>query len=107
MIESGQVGYGREATGVADDWSRTVDELMKVTAGLAFSYAAGLKGRHPRGNTAVAFAISSDDAGHGSGAWRREPPPSGGHSDQLEDAPSEGINLLRIGVTRIDPDQRG
>jgi hypothetical protein len=106
MIESGQVGYGREATGFADDWSRTVDELMKVTAGLGFTYAAGLKGRHPRGNTSVAFSISSGDERYPSGQWHREPPPSGGRHDQAEDAPSEGINLLRIGIARIEQDDR-
>ncbi len=34
MVETGQTSFGREATGVNDDWSRTVDELM--TCGLEF-----------------------------------------------------------------------
>jgi len=103
MIEQGQVGYGREATGLADDWSRTVDELTRVTAGLAFTYAAGLKGSHPRGNTAVAFFVDTGEFRGPQGWWSGEPPPTGGHAEQPSDFPSEGINLLRIGVTDQSP----
>ncbi len=37
MVETGQNGYGREATRTGDDWSRTIDELMHVTAAQAFA----------------------------------------------------------------------
>ena len=98
MME-GRSSYGREATGTRDDWSRTVDELMKVTAGLAFTYSSGLKGRHPRGNSAVAFVIASDD--YPLVGWASGPPPTGGRPEQAaEGPPSEGINLVHIGVTR-------
>lgn len=108
MIENGQVGYGREATGFSDDWSRTVDELTKVTAGLAFAYAAGLKGRQQRrGNTSVAFVIEGADPRDTRGIWFNEPPPSDGRPERPEDLPpSEGINLLRIGVGRIAEQRR-
>lgn len=103
MIEHGQTGYGREATGLHDDWSRTVDELMKVTAGLAFTYAAGLKGPHPRGNTAVAFFVDPGVFDGPRGWWSSEPPPTGGRPEQPSDVPSEGISLLRIGIARSEP----
>ena len=102
MMEQGQTGYGREATGLVDDWSRTVDELMRVSAGLGFTYAAGLKGLHPRGNTAVAFFVDTGDFRGPQGWWSNEPPPTGGHADEPSDFPSEGINLLRIGVARSE-----
>ncbi len=99
MLE-GRSGYGREATGTADDWSRTVDELLKVTAGLAFTYAAGLKGSHPRGNSAVALVSAPDSPTFGPAQWRSGPPPTGDGSERPVDGPSEGINLVHIGLTR-------
>jgi len=102
MVEN-RAGYGREATGTRDDWSRTVDELMKVTAGLAFSYSAGLKGRHPRGNSALGLVIPRDSDSFASGQWTSEPPPTGGRPELPPDGPpSEGINLVHIGISRLD-----
>jgi hypothetical protein len=100
MVE-GRQGYGREATGTADDWSRTVDELLKVTGGLSFTYSAGLKGSHPRGNSHLALVIARDRAeGYVSGHWASGEPPSGGRAEpSLDPPPSEGINLLHIGIT--------
>ena len=104
MIEDGQTGYGREATGLADDWSRTVDELTKVTAALAFSHAASLTGQRSRGATAVAFCIDTRDVPGANGVWGLEPPPSGGRPERpRDDEPGEGISMLRIGVHRIEP----
>jgi hypothetical protein len=101
MVE-GRSGYGRKATGLSDDWSRTVDELMKVTAGLAFTYAAGLKGSHQRGNSALALVIAHDSPSFASGRWASGPPPAGGKSERPPDGPSEGINLVHIGISRLD-----
>jgi hypothetical protein len=110
MIETGQSGYGREATGTGDDWSRTVDELMRVTGAQAFSHAAGFSGQRQRGHSAIAFIsnpyppywpLSDYWFGHGADG----PLPTGGRPDgpeYFEDGPEgEGISLLRIGVTRI------
>jgi hypothetical protein len=99
MLE-GRHGYGREATGTADDWSRTVDELLKVTAGLAFTYATGLKGSHPRGNSVVALVSAPDTPMFVAAQWRSGPPPTGGRPEERPDGPGEGINLIHIGLTR-------
>ncbi len=105
MVENGQSGYGRQATGLADDWSRTVDELLKVTAGLAFNYAAGFKGPQPRGSSALAFVIADpDEPGLAWGQWAREVPPAHRRPDGPEDGPAEGLSFLHIGVTRSEPE---
>lgn len=101
MVEC-RSGYGREATGLSDDWSRTVDELTKVTAGLAFTYSAGLKGSHPRGNSSLAFVVTAGDP-LGPMQWASAPPPSGGKPETpLDEPPSEGINLVHIGITNTE-----
>jgi hypothetical protein len=101
MVEC-RSGYGREATGLSDDWSRTVDELMRVTAGLAFTYSAGLKGSHPRGNSSLALVASAGDPLY-SMLWASAPPPSGGRPETpLDEPPSEGINLVHIGITNTE-----
>ena len=104
MVETGQVGYGREATGLGDDWSRTVEELMTQTYSQFFSYAGGFVGRRQRGNTAIAMAIS-DPAGH---FWpyyphfvyfADKPPPTGGRPDgPVDDEGPTGISLLRVAI---------
>lgn len=111
LIETGQRGYGREATGTGDDWSRTVDELIRVTGAQAFSYAAGFAGRRQRGHSGVAYVTAPGSFpwphpynwfGHGGDVSL----PNGGRPDGPEDfddrPEGEGISLLRIGVTRTD-----
>jgi hypothetical protein len=104
MLEDGQVGYGREATGLSDDWSRTVDELMRTTGGTAFSYVAGFQKQRPlRGHFAMAFVIDTAlQRGHG--IWFDAQPPSGGRPEQLDGRDAEGINLVHIAV--VDEEKR-
>lgn len=59
MVETGQTRFGREATGVVDDWSRTIEELMCHTYAQVFNYRRGFSGSKPRGRTAVAL-VNSD-----------------------------------------------
>jgi hypothetical protein len=100
----GRSGYGREATVTRDDWSRTVNELIKVTAGLAFTYSSGLKGSHPRGNSALALVIADGGYPFVHGQWASAPPPTGRRPEQpLDGPPSEGINLVHIGISGLDP----
>lgn len=110
MIETGQSGYGREATGTRDDWSRTVDELMRVTGAQAFSYAAGFSGQRQRGHSAIAYVSHPsfpywDPSQYGFGYAAGGPLPTGGRPDgpePLEGGPEgQGISLLRIGVTSV------
>lgn len=100
MVEIGQVGFGRESTGLGDDWSRTVDELMTRTYANFFNYASGFPGRQKRGHSAFAmfaavprslpFAyLSSVDIA----------PPSGGRPDDPAEDP-EGISVLRVTIGR-------
>ena len=103
MVEC-RSGYGREATGTGDDWSRTVDELLKVTAGLAFTYAAGLKGSQHRGVGTLAFMVDRYPEPFG---WRSSsPPPEGGRPEEPPAGPGEGINLVHIGIIS-GKDERG
>ena len=107
MIEAGQNSYGREATGLTDDWSMTVDELMRVTASKAFNYAAGFRGAQPRRSTGMAFVLTPAywfpyDLGlvappHW--GWADQIPPSGGRTELPKEEGSDGgISILRIGV---------
>ncbi|MGP9806266.1 hypothetical protein [Paracoccus sp. NSM] len=96
MVETGQVGYGREASGLGDDWSRTVDELMKQTYFQFFTYAAGFSRRRQRGHSAFALATSDPFF---LGFASDQPPPSGGRPDEPGDDESPtGISLLRIAI---------
>ena len=107
MLETGQVGYGREATGHGDDWSQTVHELMTVTYANMFNYAQGFPGPRPRGHSAlVAFADASTPAIRL--RWHSgELTPSGGRPEQPRDeAPGEGISLLRIAVHKGHEEHR-
>lgn len=70
MLEQGQTAWGREATGTADDWSRTVDDLMQVTAGVSFTFKSGYSGQ--RGNIATAMAIGPPPTGPGAAAGFRD-----------------------------------
>lgn len=98
MVETGQTGYGREATGVGDDWSRTVDELMTRTYARFFTYSAGFSSRQARGHSAFAtifdtnldyYVLYPDGVA----------PPSGRRPDEPDDEdPDDGISVLRIGV---------
>jgi hypothetical protein len=111
MVEDGQTGYGREATGTGDDWSRTVDELMTVTYANVFNYARGFGpgNPQPRGQTACAFTTQSwpsylDDDWNNFHLGGDIPPPSGPLFRRVEEGPPPGdnISVLRIGIIRED-----
>lgn len=106
MMEAGQSGYGREATGTADDWSRTVNELMTVTYANLFSHAAGFSGSRQRGHSGLAFALSDWPIPYWPDIFfSAGPPPSGGRPEGPEDdGPGDGISVLRIGISRVDPE---
>ena len=108
MVESGSRGYGREASGTADDWSRTVSELLTVTGSLAFSYAAGFYGKRPRGSVELAFTkpLCLDSL------WFVPPAtlPTGGkpeRPDYREEGEAQGISLIHIGVEREEGLEQG
>ena len=117
-------GYGREATGRADDWSRTVEELMSITFNKVFhdpttrsrrfrgvsvsstnsDDAIGLRirGQDIYSGPVIAYpldAVGFQIRGHanaGGGASGRE-------TDRFEErAPGGGISLLRIEIKRLD-----
>lgn len=99
-------GYGREATGIADDWSRTVEELTRITFNKVFRFprtrwihSRGVSGsfsRTPAGTFGLRIA-SQDDEGGGS---------SGAENDLFEEEiPSDGISLLHIGIKERDEEQ--
>ena len=95
MIETGQIGYGREATGAADDWSSTVDDLLNVTAAASFTYSRGFKAPQPRGVTAIAWSSPHPSLGLHP-LWSSRPPPSGGRPDHFDDErPAEGHKSCR------------
>jgi hypothetical protein len=103
MVETGQVGYGREATGLGDDWSRTVDELMTQTYSQFFNYAAGFSGRRQRGHSALSMAISCPYDPFFFCSHSDRPPPSGGRPDGPgDDEIPTGISLLRIAISSDD-----
>jgi hypothetical protein len=103
MVETGQVGYGREATGLGDDWSRTVDELMTQTYSQLFTYAAGFRGRRQRGHSTIAMAMSCPYDPFFLWINSGGPPPSGGRPDELDDDERPtGISLLRIAIGSDD-----
>ena len=100
MVETGQVGYGREATGLGDDWSRTVDELMTQTYSQLFNYAAGFSGQKHRGRSAFAMAMSSPYYPIFPYFYADESPPSGGRLDEPgDDERPTGISVLRIAIS--------
>jgi hypothetical protein len=107
MLESGQTGFGREASGNRDDWSRTVEELLTVTYKKLFNYVTGFGpgNSKKRGHLALAYAAVPW------GPWRgprffphAPPPPSGGEPDWPEEDEDEGggISFLRIGISRSE-----
>lgn len=107
MVESGQIGFGREATGTGDDWSRTVEELMQVTYTNLFSYVTGFGPNNPqlRGRTAMAFMTPElwpwpyYYLDHLTGEIKL---PSGGRPDDPDEGVpgGGGISILRIGIAR-------
>lgn len=111
MVEAGQVGYGREATGLADDWSQTVDELMTRTYASFFNYRAGFSDQQKRGYSAFAMSMPYPSLGlrfYPSPYIFLDdtPPPSGGRPDRAEEEhPDGGISLLRIVISKKDGEE--
>lgn len=108
MLEVGQTGFGREATGNADHWSRTVEELMTVTYANLFNYVTGFGPRNPQWRGQTALAWSTVLPGQLWQLLHKVPPPSGGRPDHPEeDQPQfNGISILRIGIARNE-ERRG
>ena len=106
MIEDGQTSYGRKASGTADDWSRTVSDLLIVSAGLVFKYAQGFKSLQARRTTSMALVVvGRDDLGSPWSSWGKgDIPPYSGRPDGIRDEdedPGEGISVLHIGISRL------
>lgn len=105
MLTTGLSGFGREATGTGDDWSRTVEDLMNVTFTKAFNYATGF-GQKSQSRGKMAMAFMEFDG------WHREDhmnyiyigdfPPSGWPPEYPEEGDPEGngISILRVGIMR-------
>lgn len=103
MVETGQVGYGREATGDRDDWSRTVDELMKQTYKQRFKYAVGFSAPQQRGRSSFEAVISSTYGPFFHHFDSDGLLPTGGRPDEPgEDDRPTGISLLRIAIGSDD-----
>lgn len=119
MLATGQTGYGREATGTGDDWSRTIDDLMTITYAQAFTYSAGFgpNNQQQRGHTTTTFVTTSSTRPYALSypllmrILREDefpPLPSGGHPEiPPEEMPDgRGISLVHIGITnkeRFEP----
>ena len=106
MVEQGQTGYGREATGSRDDWSRTVDELLTITAAQTFTYKTGFRTPQSRGHSAIArmFAMPVQPPPQPrapSGGSAGMAPPSGGKTDVRFDGEPEGVSVLRIEIRSL------
>jgi hypothetical protein len=107
MLESGQTGFGREATGITDDWSRTVDELMTVTYSNFFNYVTGFGPENPQKRGYSAMAFTAADWTPWQNPWfhpHASPPPFGGDPDWPKEGEDEGggISILRIGISRTE-----
>ena len=101
-------GYGREASGITDDWSRTVEDLMRITFNRTFR-VLGTKSRHPRGVSLAMRAVSGDvtgfivpDCGYGDSG-----PPGGTIKVYDEGDGASGINLLHVGISRLEERDTG
>lgn len=106
MVETGQVGYGREATGLFDDWSRTVDELLTQTYSQLFQNATGFSSSQQRGHSAFAMSNWSPYYPILPFLIADKLPPTGGGFEELgdEEKPT-GISLLRIVIgSKEDPE---
>lgn len=105
MVETGQSNYGREATGTADDWSFTVNELLTASVTSFFVHSAGFGRKQPRNVTAIAFAGTNSVGDPDRLLLRGDgPPPPGAPPRRLRgDLGSEGISILHIAVRRAVP----
>ncbi|WP_156330434.1 hypothetical protein [Bosea vaviloviae] len=113
MVEVGQSGFGREATGTTDDWSMTVDELLNLTYASVFNYVTGFgpSNPQPRQTSALSLVATTPRAFRVSDRpifyyvrdnvwWEDRPPPSGGKPEFPDDGLPEmrGLSVLRIGI---------
>ena len=108
MVEAGQVGFGREATGVSDDWSRTVNELLMVTRSQVFNYAAGFSRSQPKQIHKIAFTATfrwPDDQAYGFLHLPADLLPTGGKPRRLDEAEGPeggGISIIHIEIGRSE-----
>jgi hypothetical protein len=96
---------GRKAdAGGADDWSTTIDELLRVTAGHTMSssvrpWAHG----QPKQVVSPLFDSGLVSLGRGSGMQIiiRDPPP-GTAEPRPERSPENGVSVLHVSIVRLD-----
>ena len=98
---SNQHAYGREATGTKDDWSRTVDDLMRITFKRAFAVpGSGSRLQHKRGTSIPMFAVSKEFDG-----FYIPDDDTGGvrpTNDGIYPPDEGGISLLYVAISRPD-----
>jgi hypothetical protein len=102
----GDPGTGREAhVGGGGDWSETVEELLRVTAGLPITIASGA----PRGHShSLGMFVAQASYGtmpslSAAAAGRDRPPPK---FDLAEDDPGGPISIVRLTFTNSDHIER-
>lgn len=98
MVEN-RSGYGREATGIADDWSRTVEELRRITFAKIFRFPS-TGAIYSRGVSGSIFQAPAGAFGLRIGSQDNEGGGSPGDDNNLfeEQTPNDGISLLHIEV---------
>ncbi|MEI8395040.1 MAG: hypothetical protein WCF85_09920 [Rhodospirillaceae bacterium] len=111
-MAASQPDYGREAavSGRGDDWSFTVDELLRVTGskGILFSHKPGLVGRHPRYISAFGVhgrsiaMIWSDHAILVPHHFYGMPPFGGAPDDSDGEPPEGGMSIAYFSISRKD-----
>lgn len=107
MTETGFPRCGRlaRASGT-DDWSFTVDELLRITASRTFGHQHTLGGiRHPRGSIAVTLTAPMHIDLNSPFAWQTvavDPPPPGGPAEPLppDDERRSGLSTIRVVISR-------
>lgn len=107
-MAASQTGYGREATGCGDDWSRTVKDLLEVTANKHVGPKSSPRHWGPRGQSVVARFESGSFADHGLSFYVQHGPfPPGGESGPFDDdGPSDGISYLHVEISQGEGEGR-
>ena len=106
MVEN-RPNYGREATGRNDDWSQTVDDLMKVTGQKIFRYHNGAQQQVPRSQSVIAFFASDRFGSRGILSYGQQGIPPSGEIGPIDDDPDNGINYLHIRISKSEEEGRG
>lgn len=101
-------GFGRLATpSLNSDWSKTIEQLLKITGSRSFKHGATLgQAAAPRGTLALCLISPSAVQNLRAGAWQRTDgrPPFDEAELEIGDYVSQGANILHIALSEI-PDQ--